>query len=144
MAQSFKRFAKVSAFDDVAMKLADLPSRYAVRAAIAASLQHNGLSLQDTARELGVSVRSLQRRLAEMGTNYSEIVAEVRLDTACHLLAESSERISQIALRLGYAGPSSFSRTFKRLMKTQPASYRRQHRIGRPSHSERLDTDRSV
>lgn len=125
------------------MKLAHLPSRYAVRAAVAASLQHNGASLQDTARELGVSVRSLQRRLAEMGTSYSEIVAEVRLDTACHLLAETSERISQIALRLGYAGPSSFSRIFMRIMKTQPAAYRRQHRSGRPSRSERLDTNSS-
>lgn len=143
MAQSFKRFAKVSAFDDVAMKLVHLPSRYAVRAAIAASLQHNGASLQDTARELGVSARSLQRRLAEMGTNYSEIVAEVRLDTACHLLAESSERISQIASRLGYAGPSSFSRTFMRMMKTRPAAYRRRYRNGKMFRSESPNTGSS-
>lgn len=125
------------------MKLVHIPSRYAVRAAVAASLQQNGVSLQGTARELGVSVRSLQRRLAEMGTNYSEIVAEVRLDTACHLLAESSERISQIALRLGYAGPSSFSRTFMRMTKTQPAAYRRQYRSGKPARSESPNTDSS-
>ncbi|MCR4524684.1 helix-turn-helix transcriptional regulator [Bosea sp. 47.2.35] len=108
------------------MKLIDMPSREAVQTVIAASLQHDGASLQETARQLRVSARSLQRHLAEMGTSYSELVAQVRLDTACRLLTQSSERISQIAMRLGYAGPSSFSRTFMRLMKIQPATYRRQ------------------
>lgn len=108
------------------MKSVKMPSREAVQTVIAASLQHNGASLQETARQLRVSARSLQRHLAEMGTSYSELVAQVRLDTACRLLTESSERMSQIALRLGYAGPSSFSRSFMRLMKIQPATYRRQ------------------
>ena len=107
------------------MKSVKMPSREAVQAVIAASLQQHGASLQDAARELRVSARSLQRHLAEMGTSYSEMVAQVRLDTACRLLTESSERMSQIALRLGYAGPSSFSRTFMRMMKIQPATYRR-------------------
>jgi transcriptional regulator GlxA family with amidase domain len=61
-----------------------------------------------------------------MGTSYSELVAEVRIDTACHLLAESNQRIVDIAALLGFAGASSFSRTFVRLMKIQPAVYRRQ------------------
>jgi AraC-like DNA-binding protein len=110
------------------MKPVRLPPRYAVRAAIAASLRQNDACLQYTASRLGMSPRSLQRRLAETGTSYSELVAEVRLDTACHLLAESNERISDIALRLGYAGASSFSRTFMRLMKIRPIIYRRQQR----------------
>jgi AraC-like DNA-binding protein len=113
------------------MKPVCMPSQYAVRAAIAASLRHGGASLQRTANQLGVSTRSLQRHLGEMGTNYSSIVAEVRLDAACHLLAETNEPISDIALRLGYAGPSSFSRIFMRLMKTQPISYRQQQRHGK-------------
>lgn len=108
------------------MKSVKMPSREAVQAVIAASLQQHGASLQDAARELRVSARSLQRHLAEMGTSYREMVAQMRLDTACHLLTESSERMSQIALRLGYSGPSSFSRTFMRMMKIQPATYRRQ------------------
>jgi AraC-like DNA-binding protein len=113
------------------MKPVRIPSQYAVRAAIAASLRHGGASLQRTANQLGVSTRSLQRHLGEMGTNYSSIVAEVRLDAACHLLVETNEPISDIASRLGYAGPSSFSRIFMRLMKTQPISYRQQQRDGK-------------
>jgi len=108
-----------------------LPSQNAVRAAIAASLRHGGGSLQHVASQLGVSCRSLQRHLAATGTSYSKMVAEVRLDTACYLLAESNERISDIALRLGYAGPSSFSRAFMRLMQIQPIVYRRQQRSGK-------------
>jgi AraC-like DNA-binding protein len=111
------------------MKFVRLPSQYAVRAAIAESLRHGDVSLQRTARQLGVSPRSLQRHLAEMGTSYSEMVVEVRLDMACHLLLESNERISDIALRLGYAGASSFSRIFMRLMKIQPIIYRRQQAV---------------
>jgi AraC-like DNA-binding protein len=78
-----------------------------------------------------MSPRSLQRQLAGMGTSYSDMVAEVRLDTACYLLLESNERISDIALRLGYAGTSSFSRVFMRLTKIQPVIYRRQRAVQR-------------
>lgn len=122
-----------TSFHDVAMKLVHMPSRQAVRAAIAASLQHNGAPLQWTASHLGVSARSLQRHLAMMGTSYSEIVVEVRLDKACRLLAETNEHISRIALSLGYAGASSFSRTFMRMMKVQPGTYRKQNSNCRPA-----------
>jgi AraC-like DNA-binding protein len=108
------------------MKPVPTPSQYFVRATIATLLRHGDASLQHTARRLGISPRSLQRHLTGMGTSYSEMVAEVRLDTACHLLVESNQSISSIAFRLGYSECSSFSRTFVRLMKISPAAYRRQ------------------
>lgn len=58
-----------------------------------------------------------------MGTSYSEIVAAIRLEMACRLLTETNEHISRIALSLGYAGASSFSRTFMRRMKVQPGIF---------------------
>jgi AraC-like DNA-binding protein len=70
-----------------------------------------------------------------MGTSYSDMVAEVRLDTACYLLLESNKRISEIALRLGYAGTSSFSRIFMRLTRIQPVIYRRQRSAQRNDKS---------
>lgn len=108
------------------MKPIPVPSQYSVRATIAALLHHGDASLQHTAYRLRISPRSLQRHLTQMGTSYSELVAEVRLDAACHLLAESDQSISSIAFLLGYSGASSFSRTFRRLMKIQPVVYRRQ------------------
>lgn len=92
-----------------------------------ASLQ-TGATLQQIASQLGLSTRSLQRHLAAYGTSHSQIVAEVRLAAACRLLAETDEKLSQIALLLGYTGPTSFSRSFMRLKKIQPANYRRQQR----------------
>lgn len=127
MASWVNRDAKVSPFRDKAMKLGHIPSEHAVRETVAASLQ-NGASLRQIASQLGFSTRSLQRHLAANGTCHSEIVAEVRLATACHLLSKTDEKISQIALLLGYTSPTSFSRSFGRLMKMQPANYRRQQR----------------
>ena len=72
-----------------------------------------------------MSARCLWRHLAATGASYSEVVAEVRLDTACHMLAETNERISHIATRPGYANASGFSRIFMRRMKIQPAAFRR-------------------
>lgn len=119
--------AKVSPLRDKAMKLGHIPSQHAVREAVAASLQ-SGASLRQIASRLGFSTRSLQRHLAANGTCHSAIVAEVRLATACRLLTETDEKLSRIASLVGYNGPTSFSRSFMRLMKVQPASYRRQQR----------------
>ncbi|WP_454622238.1 helix-turn-helix domain-containing protein [Bradyrhizobium cenepequi] len=108
------------------MRAIPLPSSREVRAAIVASLQHGDATLDSTARALKVSSRTLQRHLGRMGTSHSKMLAEVRLNVACHLLADSSKRLSEIAKFLGYANASSFSRTFARLMKVQPVVYRRQ------------------
>lgn len=113
------------------MKPISVPSQHSLRATIAALLRHGDASLQRAAQHLKVSPRSLQRHLTGLGTSYSEIVAEVRLDMACRLLTESDQSISNIAGRLGYAGPSSFSRAFMHLMKIQPVAYRRQQRNGK-------------
>lgn len=110
------------------MRAVRLPSAQAVRAVIAASLRHGDATLDSTARVLNVSPRTLQRHLGRMGTSHSEILAEVRLNIACRLLAGSSKRLSDIAKFVGYTNPSSFSRTFVRLMKVQPVIYRQQQR----------------
>ncbi|MEY9879534.1 MULTISPECIES: helix-turn-helix domain-containing protein [unclassified Bradyrhizobium] len=103
-----------------------MPSSKAVRAAIVASLRHGDATLDRTAQALKISGRTLQRHLERMGTSHSKLLAEVRLQIACHLLADSSKRLSDIAESLGYTNASSFSRSFARLMKIQPVVYRRQ------------------
>jgi AraC-like DNA-binding protein len=115
------------------MKRVPTPSLYAIRAVIAVSLRNGHATVHRTARQLGIASRSLQRHLAELGTSYSEVLAEVRLDTACHLLVESDHRIVDTAERLGFADASSFSRTFQRLMKIQPGAYRKQQSAVRRS-----------
>ena len=104
----------------------DYPSRKIVKKAIAALLPRSDPTLQNVAQQLDFSARTLQRRLGEMATTHSELVDEVRLEMACRQLEETDERIADIAIRLGFADASSFSRAFMRWMNIQPKAYRRQ------------------
>ncbi|MGL9623935.1 AraC family transcriptional regulator [Bradyrhizobium sp. U531] len=110
------------------MRPVRLPSSRSIRAAVVTSLRHGDATIDSTARALRVSSRTLQRRLAVMGTTYSQMLSEIRLSIACRLLADSRKRLSDIAKSLGYTNASSFSRNFSRLMKVQPVIYRQQQR----------------
>ncbi len=68
----------------------------------------------DVARQLGMSRRTLQRRLEEHGYSYTELRDEVREQQARELLAEPDRTIRSIAHELGYNQVSSFHRAFKR------------------------------
>ena len=72
------------------------------------------------------SPRSLQRRLSNEGITYAGLVSRCRCQEAQRLLVESDEQIQDIATRLGYADPSSFSRAFIGWTGTSPRHYRRQ------------------
>lgn len=76
------------------------------------------------ARMLGISQRTLRRRLAIEGTTVSALLAEVRGQIACHLLAETTMPVNAIASTLSYAGPGIFSRAFKRWTGRTPRAYR--------------------
>ncbi|WP_456637748.1 helix-turn-helix domain-containing protein [Bradyrhizobium sp. USDA 10063] len=117
------------------MRAVRLPSRPVVRAVIVASLRHGDATLDSTARTLKISARTLQRYLGRMGTSHSEMLAEIRLDIACGLLADSSKRLSDIANSLGYTNASSFSRAFVRTMRVQPVVYRRQQLARKHRHA---------
>ena len=73
---------------------------------------------------VGVSVRTLQRRLHHHGLTYSELVEHVRHEEACRLLQEHGRGIAEIAVRLGYSDPSHFSRAFRRWEGISPRVYR--------------------
>jgi len=83
-------------------------------------------TIDEVARLLHSSPRSLQRRLNKEGLAYAELVSRCRCKEACSLLVESEERVQDIAARLGYADPSSFSRAFMRWTGSSPRNYRRQ------------------
>lgn len=84
-------------------------------------------TIDQTAERLSISVRSLQRRLHDLGYNYSEIVEDVRCSQACQLLRNSEVSVSRTAVLLGYRDPSSFSRAFVRWMQMPPRTYRRRY-----------------
>jgi AraC-like DNA-binding protein len=76
------------------------------------------------ARMLKISQRTLRRRLEAEGTSVKALVAEVRGEIACQLLAETSMPVKEIASALNYAGPGIFSRAFKSWTGRTPRAFR--------------------
>ena len=79
------------------------------------------------ATELGVSERTLVRRLAETGTSFSEILSQLRHELAQKYLREPGLNLTQVAFLLGYSNQSAFSAAFKRTTGRPPREMRRAH-----------------
>lgn len=76
------------------------------------------------ARTLGLSLRSFHRQLAAEGTRWQTLLDTARRDRACALLTETRRTIADIAVELGFAEPSNFSRVFRRWLGQSPGDYR--------------------
>jgi len=74
----------------------------------------------------GTSVRTVQRRLADLGSSYSEVVDRARFDVASRMLTETDAPSIQVAQATGYGDPSHFARAFRRLTGLSPSKYRSQ------------------
>jgi AraC-like DNA-binding protein len=112
------------------------PLKVQVENAIAALLPH-GQARQDlVAVELGMSPRTLARRLAAEGSSFAEVLTEVRSALADRYLADRTIPISQIAWLLGYAEISGFTRAFQRWTGMVPSAAR-----ARQSEAELAPTD---
>jgi AraC-like DNA-binding protein len=68
--------------------------------------------IEDVAREMGTSTRTLQRRLAEDGATFQQLMQEARRELARHYLLHSSLELSETAYLLGYEDAHSFFRAF--------------------------------
>ncbi len=95
-----------------------------VRCFLAASLASGRSTIEDCAAELHTSSRTLQKRLTEHGTTFSALAEQTKFDKARQSLATGSHSISDIALDLGYAEHSCFTRAFKRWTGETPERYR--------------------
>lgn len=91
-----------------------------IRGALEAGDAHVG----PVARSLGVSPRTLRRRLQEEGTSFGHLLDEVRRGLALDRLASDHSTIPEIATGLGFSRIPSFYRAFKRWTGTTPAEYR--------------------
>jgi AraC-like DNA-binding protein len=75
-----------------------------------------------------ISVRSLQRKLSNMGLSYSELVDTVRFENAAKLLRETDAKVIDVAFASGYTDPAHFTRAFRRISGTTPREFRDQWR----------------
>jgi AraC-like DNA-binding protein len=85
--------------------------------------------IQATAETVGLSVRTLQRRMAGRGLTYSRLVEDARFEAATHALTGSAAPVSDVAFDLGYTDPANFGRAFRRWAGLSPQAYRRQCRL---------------
>lgn len=76
-------------------------------------------------RQLGVSERTLHRRLAEEGANFRAVREKVLWDLAEALVAESDLKLEAVALSVGFNDAAAFSKAFKRRAGCSPIEYRR-------------------
>lgn len=96
-----------------------------VKAQISEALSEGVPAVSQVAARLGMSSRTLQRRLADAGFAYQELVADARRELAEQLLRKSDYALAEIAFLTGFSEQSTFTRAFKRWCGQTPAAYRR-------------------
>ena len=81
-------------------------------------------TIEELARETGMSKRSLQRRLAEAGFSYSRLVRMIRVHESCRLLDKTNTSITAIGFCTGFSDSAHFSRDFRASIGMTPRDYR--------------------
>jgi AraC-like DNA-binding protein len=97
-----------------------------VKASLKRSLAGQRPELRVVARELGLSARTLQRRLTEESVTFQTLVAEARRELAHHYLRHSTLELNETAYLLGYEDANSFFRAFQQWEGTSPGEWRAQ------------------
>ena len=111
------------------LRLAALPEEHGeieqLRREIARVLVKGESGIEHLAKAMGMSVRTLQRRLKEAGLSYLELQEEVRKTLALNLLENETLALAEIAFSLGYSEVSAFNHAFRRWVGQSPGDYRR-------------------
>ncbi|ADO68621.1 AraC family transcriptional regulator [Stigmatella aurantiaca] len=98
-----------------------------VRSVLRRQLSGEEPSIGGVARALGMSERSLQRKLSEAHTSFKALLSEVRRDMAREQLATTDIELAELSFLLGFSDPNSLHRAFKRWEGMTPLEYRRKH-----------------
>ncbi len=98
--------------------------RISVENIISPLLPHGHARAEVVAKKLGVSERTLARRLAEEGVTFIEILQQLKASLALRYLQEGGMSISEIAWLLGFEEASSFSHACRRWLGKSPRQLR--------------------
>ncbi len=83
------------------------------------------VTLEDLARRVKVSARTIDRHLKKEGLGFRELSDKVRFERACEMLYTQGATITDVALKLGFSDTANFSRAFRRVIGTSPGEYQR-------------------
>jgi len=81
--------------------------------------------IETISQKLGISVRTLQRKLKEEGRSHQDLLDEMRSDLSKRYLQEPKLAICEVAYLLGFSEPSAFHRAFRRWTGITPKEFRR-------------------
>lgn len=81
-------------------------------------------SIHQIGKHMGISSRTLARRLSESGSSFRELIKQTQEKISKDLLKNSSNTVSEIAFQTGFSEQSAFSRAFKRWTGLSPIEYR--------------------
>ena len=95
-----------------------------LRRAICIAIMSGDVSAARIAVEFGVGRRSFDRRLEEAGIHYQEVLDETRFEFTQQLLANTCLTIGSIASIVGFADPSTLTRTFIHWTRMTPSRWR--------------------
>jgi AraC-like DNA-binding protein len=98
--------------------------RTKVENAISSLLPHGKVLVEDVARSLGMSERTLARKLSDEGLNFTDILQQLRRDLAVRYLDDRKLHVSKIAWLLGFHEVSAFTHAFKRWTGKTPSQMR--------------------
>ncbi len=99
-----------------------------VRRTVQEKLTGRRPAIEEVARTLHISSRTLQRKLQEAGSSYQRVLEESRHQLARHYLNNSALELNEAAYLLGYEDASSFVRAFRTWEGVPPARWREQQR----------------
>ncbi|MDH5693620.1 MAG: AraC family transcriptional regulator [Gammaproteobacteria bacterium] len=99
--------------------------REKLRAQLQKQFLHGQSGIEVTAKNMGMSTRTLQRKLAELDTSFGEELDRVRRDLALRYLKQDNLRIVEIAFLLGFDDVKSVNLAFRRWFGSSPTEYRK-------------------
>lgn len=88
------------------------------------ALKQGEPNVERLATRLSMSGRTLQRRLADLGTSFQDVLDQVRFDLARAWLQDARLDLSQVAYLLGYSELRAFDRAFRRWANMSPGEWR--------------------
>lgn len=100
-----------------------------VKLVLKRSLASGQPSVSDVARQLGLSERTLQRRITEEGSTFRDLLSDARRDLGRHLLIDPETDIEEVACLLGYQDTTSFYRAFREWEGMPPNQWREINRF---------------
>lgn len=100
-----------------------------VKAVLKRAMASGRPEVDDIGREMGLSKRTLQRRITAEGMTFRSLLDEARRDLGVQLLTDPANRVEEIACFLGYQDANSFYRAFKEWTGMTPMRWR-QTRVG--------------